>query len=198
MCIRDSFTSGLVECIKNAVELVAFDGIPEAKANHIFWTTATETDNDYFILQRSFDGSSFEDIAQMEGAGNSTVESNYSFMDYEAREGGNFYRLKSVEFSGLTDWSNVILVNRESEESNETFEVFPVPTQSELFIQLGSPATVTGQVSVVDVSGKYIMSERLEASEGTLKLNVSSLSQGLYLFVWETANGREVARFIKE
>ncbi len=193
-----TFTSGLVECIKTAVELVEFDGVPEAKANHVYWSTATETDNDYFILQRSFDGSSFDDIAQLDGAGNSETASHYSFFDYEAREGGNFYRLKSVEFSGLTDWSNVILVNRESEESNDSFEVFPVPTQDNLYIQLAGEATVTGQISVVDVSGKYILSRAAEAAEGQLKLNVSSLAPGLYLFVWENSNGREVARFVKE
>lgn len=194
---QGSFTSGQVECVKNAVELTTFDGVAEAKANHIFWTTATETDNDYFTLQRSFDGLSFEDISQIDGAGNSEVERDYGYFDYTARDGYNFYRLKSTEFSGITEWSKVIMVNRVNEEAQVSFNVYPIPAQDELIVQLQTGAEAGSQISIVDVSGKYLLNS-LTQGDGQMKLNVSSLAPGLYFVVLEGATGKEVLRFIKE
>jgi len=97
----DAFTSGPVECFKNAVELVSFEGEVQEKGNFLNWTSASETDNDYYTIERSFDGSSFEAVGQIPGAGNSIVEMHYSFLDTDTREGTFFYRLKQTEFSGL-------------------------------------------------------------------------------------------------
>lgn len=194
-----SFTSGPVECVKTAVELSVFNGNVTAKSNYIYWTTSSETDNDFFTLQRSFDGLVFEDIATIDGAGNSISAINYSYNDFEIREGYHYYRLKATEFSGISSWSDVILLKREVQEAATIFDIYPVPAIDELIVQLDD-ATISGQINVFDLSGKYLLGQDVDLTEGVnqVKLNISELSPGLYMLTWETSNGIEVQRFVKE
>ena len=69
------------------VELVSFD----AKCNEAFtevkWETASEKNNDYFLLQRAGEDLKFETIATIKGNGNSNSIKQYSFKDGTGRQG---------------------------------------------------------------------------------------------------------------
>ncbi|MBK9320616.1 MAG: hypothetical protein IPM91_18695 [Bacteroidetes bacterium] len=59
------------------IDLISFSG--EALYNHnlLQWVTATETNNDYFTIEKSLNGTSFEIIGNIDGAGNSTTLKHY-------------------------------------------------------------------------------------------------------------------------
>ena len=70
-----------------------------AKGNKVelTWTTATETNSDYFTIEKSATGDDFwEEIARVEAAGNSTSETNYVYHD-EFADGLAYYRLSQVD-----------------------------------------------------------------------------------------------------
>lgn len=45
------------------------------------WSTASETNNDYFAIERSDQDFQFYEIGRVMGSGNSNTNNNYSFLD---------------------------------------------------------------------------------------------------------------------
>jgi hypothetical protein len=81
------------------IELSSFTCESSATGMNIFWSTVTETNNDYFTVERTTDGQNFEMIAQIKGAGNSAASHNYHFVDKNAPPGISYYRLVQRDYS---------------------------------------------------------------------------------------------------
>jgi hypothetical protein len=80
------------------IELILFEG---EKGNLLTWSTASELNNDYFILESSVDGVEWKPVATLNGSGTSMTENNYQFTDnYFVPDTINYYRLSQVDFDG--------------------------------------------------------------------------------------------------
>jgi hypothetical protein len=92
------------------IELLSFDAKPDD--NHVLakWSTASEKNNDFFTLERSKDGASFEKLKTVPGAGNSDHVLNYSEKDEAPLHGISYYRLKQMDYDGKTSYSRVVTV----------------------------------------------------------------------------------------
>lgn len=101
------------------IELTSFTGSKEGKNNELFWVTATELNNDFFTLEKTYDGESFEIVGTLDGAGNSNQYLYYSFIDYDVREVLNYYRLKQTDFDGKFAYSNIITIDNRTNTSNK-------------------------------------------------------------------------------
>ncbi|MEN9998723.1 MAG: hypothetical protein RI922_1713, partial [Bacteroidota bacterium] len=75
-------TVSVSDCVALPIELKEFSGVSKGEFNHLFWSTFTEANNDYFTLERSADGIFWKQIATINAAGNSVTEQKYSFNDY--------------------------------------------------------------------------------------------------------------------
>ena len=82
------------------IELLSFDAYMVDTTVNIKWSTATETNCDYFLVQRSIDGIDWKDIAHVNGNGTSATLLAYSTRDPTAAFGNNYYRLKEVDYNG--------------------------------------------------------------------------------------------------
>jgi hypothetical protein len=94
------------------VELISFEAKAMDNHNLLTWTTASEINNDHFVIEKSSDGISFLEIGTERGMGNSTVAHEYFFRDFEIENGTTFYRLKQVDFDGTDNYSSIATVNR--------------------------------------------------------------------------------------
>ena len=92
------------------IQLVDFDAIANENNIEIVWTTATETNNDYFTVERSTDGIHWVIIKNVAGAGNSNTLQEYSVYDYEFVSDIAYYRLKQTDYDGTTTYSKIITV----------------------------------------------------------------------------------------
>lgn len=90
------------------IELLAFNAVAEDGHVRLDWSTATETNNDHFTLERSLDGIEFKAFAQVPGAGNSQHTLEYAMIDHEAPEGLVLYRLKQTDLDGRYTYSPVV------------------------------------------------------------------------------------------
>ncbi|MBK8051959.1 MAG: T9SS type A sorting domain-containing protein [Saprospiraceae bacterium] len=101
------------------IELKSFEIKNNANAVNMLWVTASETNNDFFTLQRSADAVHFENIAIIEGAGNSSTEIYYSFTDVSPLRGTNYYRIKQTDFDGKFSYSDVRSVSMVTAEKSQ-------------------------------------------------------------------------------
>lgn len=105
-------------CTVLAIQLIKFDGYAMGNHNKLDWTTITETDNDYFSIERSVDAINFYEIDRVKGLGNSNQNHSYSYEDKNPLKGVNYYRLQSVEYSGKKEYSKTIAI--ENSQSDKT------------------------------------------------------------------------------
>ena len=94
------------------IELISFTGDNYGDFNILKWLTATETNNDYFTLEKSYDGVAFDIVAKVDGSGNSLQIKRYSFTDNKLLNDITYYRLKQTDFNGESKTSSLIAVTR--------------------------------------------------------------------------------------
>lgn len=76
------------------------------------WGTASEVNNNFFVIEKSTDGNYFEEAGKIEGAGNSSVHLNYFFIDENPfRSDISYYRLKQVDYDGTVHYSWIVSVS---------------------------------------------------------------------------------------
>ena len=86
------------------ISLLDFNVRPVLNQVEITWTTASETNNDFFTVERSQDGREFIPIGVVDGAGNSNTILNYKLMDADPYVGISYYRLKQTDFDGKFEY----------------------------------------------------------------------------------------------
>ncbi len=92
------------------IELIAFNASAAGSEVHLNWSTASELNNDYFTVERSKDGLSWEEVVRVDGAGNSIHRLDYSSVDKRPYAGLSYYRLKQTDFDGQYSISKVVSV----------------------------------------------------------------------------------------
>lgn len=101
------------------IELLYFKGKNADEYNLLYWSTATEINNDYFTIEKSYDGYVFRVIDHLEGAGYSTHELYYEYHDYNLQPFITYYRLKQTDYDGKYKYADIISIdNRDKSKPN--------------------------------------------------------------------------------
>ncbi|MCP4090323.1 MAG: T9SS type A sorting domain-containing protein [Gammaproteobacteria bacterium] len=163
------------------VELVFFKATAEGDDAALQWQTASEVNNDYFSVQRSYDALHWEEITIVDGMGNSTEVVNYRYIDKDLMAGGYYYRLEQFDFDGTSEFSDVEFVQIESgNSSNREMSIYPNPAtiNSELtFKGLGGDEA---RVSIYGIDGSVVTTIRLDGLD-KISLSQYDLQTGIYL-----------------
>ncbi len=169
------------------------NGLPELN-----WTTSSETNNDYFIIQRSEDGKTFEDIEIVNGAGNSAIELNYSLIDDASLNEISYYRLKQVDFDGKFAYSHIVASSCYDMNSSAA-SIYPNPAQNNLtFTYTNSNKFKSNlQVFITNAIGEIVL-KRSFKSETYLKenINIERLSNGIYNVMFTSNSTQEIHKLI--
>lgn len=162
------------------IELLSNEATCKDKNVVINWTTATETNNNYFTIQKSIDGINFTDEGTVAGAGNSTSILNYSYTDYNAFSGVSYYRLKQTDYNGDSKTFGMITAeNCNSSDGNINAYnnqngniVFNVTTES----------SGTYTAILFDALGKKISSKSFEVMKGSsdFYMDITKVNTGIY------------------
>ncbi len=190
------FTLGSEEEAALPVVLTSFSAdILENQFVMLSWATASEQDNDYFVVQRSSDGSEFEDLDYVQGGGDSQSTLSYSYLDTESLTGISYYRLIQVDFNGLTHPSPVIRVKT---VRNEALMVYPNPVNAGNDVLLRVPdGDEVLAITILDSRGETVVRYKMtERSDGRLKLKSDTLRRGVYLLIVKTKRGTQTLRLI--
>lgn len=173
------------------VELTAFNAINKGPHVELFWSTASESNNDYFSIERSVNGVDFEVIGELTGAGNSNRTLNYSFTDQSPLKGVVYYRLKQTDFN--LDYAYSKLVTVKSEVSKEQiFKLYPNPVNKSESINLYTSGENSGdiKISVYNTYGRLVYNHTLNNATNTeVSLDFHhSLPKGSYFITFISEN----------
>lgn len=167
------------------VEMVYFEASIVKNNVVLEWSTATELNNDFFEVQRSLDGIEFKVLDEVQGKGTTDETQVYYYNDQDPVPGFQYYRLRQIDYDGVFEYSDIIVVEYVPNGSVFKANLFPNPSiEKELTVELQTnDLTSPVIVSVLDLGGRILISERFEM--GTIKnelvLNVSDLKSGAYL-----------------
>jgi hypothetical protein len=98
------------------IELLYFRGKNDGETNILYWSTATEINNDYFTIEKSYDGYVFNIIDYIEGAGYSTHQLYYEYHDSNLQPFITYYKLKQTDYDGKYEYSEIISVDSRGKE----------------------------------------------------------------------------------
>ena len=169
------------------INLLSINGHNEQTVNIINWTTSSEINNSHFDIERSEDGIEFTKIGETKSAGNTTVNTNYSFTDKSPLSGTNYYRLKQWDFNGEFQYSKIISI--ETKGGKQDLTIYPNPAKSNINIQVSTTRTYNRTVEVVDMIGKKVTSVTLPANQNTIKINTQNIFNGVYFVSVNDGNG---------
>ncbi|HRG57489.1 MAG TPA: T9SS type A sorting domain-containing protein [Bacteroidia bacterium] len=165
------------------ITLLSFDVQPILENVAITWSTASETNNDFFTIERSQDGTTFNELTKVNGAGNSNTILNYKVTDFEPYEGLSYYRLKQTDFDGKVVYSEIKTVQFTKPIEGQNWTVFPNPSNiNGVNLLIGKTVNASVSVSLVDVTGKIIYSNSLTVkSDGSSQfIGFDNIAAGIY------------------
>ena len=184
------FTLGTTSIINNPlpIELLSFNASLQGDVVELTWTTATEINNDFFTIERSQDGNTWEEVGVVSGAGNSNSVRHYQLTDNAPFAGQSYYRLKQTDFDGsfeYSDWRSIFIGTEASAETVQTF-LYPNPSRGNA-VTLELNALLPHQavaLDLIDMLGQPVLQWRGVAdTNGQLLLNIPGteyLATGIY------------------
>lgn len=164
------------------IALTWFKTTCEQGKNVVTWETASELNNDYFVVERSIDGVHFVEAGQVESQnGSSNTAQQYQYIDADAPEDISYYRLKQIDYNGHYTYSSIVRHTCIG-TSTSIVKVYPNPSSQYVVLDIKE---LTGDKTVTwyNTQGQeVIQSELLDQGATTTKqYDISHLPQGTYL-----------------
>lgn len=164
------------------VDLITFTADCENDGVLLKWSTATETNNDYFTLEKSSNASDWYEIAKVPGAGNSNQLMHYAFTDRSLQFGTVYYRLKQTDFDGSTDVFSPIDIKC-ADENDMNVTIYPNPFKQEIYIAVDNYLSADAEIGVYDMIGNKITSQTFDYIDNHrmyASFDLSKLACGMY------------------
>ena len=173
------------------VNLTHFTATPQSASVLLDWQTAKEVDNDYFTVERSLDGKTFEIIGMVAGNGTTEATTDYRFMDDAPATGINYYRLSQTDYDGRSESFAV-----RSVQITEAIDVnvFPNPVSDRATLDFGAELT-DAELTLTDWNGRPVL--RRVASGTRAVLDLQALPAGAYTLSVRSTSGVRVLRLVK-
>ena len=167
------------------VNIIYFTGKLFGNTISLNWKTGTEINLKKYEVEKSFNGTSFTTIAQINAVGSL----QYSLNDNVSKQTGRriYYRLKKIDNDGSFTYSEIFSV---PVPLNQVFTVSPNPAGNFITLQLKETTVYTAQLIILDLAGKIVMNQQFKTGSGAVTIPVSHLQNGAY-FIKIFMNGEQ-------
>ncbi|MFK7774398.1 MAG: T9SS type A sorting domain-containing protein [Saprospiraceae bacterium] len=179
------------------IELISFQANYQQDKVKLSWVTANEINNEYFTIQHSVDGVNFQNVEEINGAGNSTAIQSYFSFHKEPRSGFNYYRLMQTDFDGTSSLSHIEAVKILDGKIN----AFPNPVINEINVSFAGFEKGKVDYAIYNIYGKEIFRQQVNIEDEfhVINLNeVGSFLPGTYFIkIFNSPSGTYVHKFQK-
>ncbi len=176
------------------VELTAFTAKASGQSTLLTFSTATESNNSHFVIERGADVRTFSGIGQVRGAGTTQEPQSYTFTDEKPLSGTNYYRLRQVDYDGTESFSQVLSVVF---GKSDRIIIAPSPATDRVRILLEEAPGRETYWKVYDNMGREVLSGAWDTESAEYEIEVNALPEGMYTFRLEVGSAVQVKQFRK-
>jgi len=185
------------------VEFSHFSAEPVNNMVECAWGTATETNNDFFEVQRSANGVNWEVIETVKGAGTSITSKEYVVYDYQPLLGRSYYRIKQTDYDGKYDYSSIREVNINSEYGSnlEIISSYPNPFTHYISVEVSAPESNNYVWEIINNAGIIVKTENIDLIAGRQVLRIedlAALTKGNYILRIRESDRSSSIRLLKQ
>lgn len=160
------------------VELLKYNAMYSNGTTAVTWTTLTETNNDFFSVEKSVNLADIALVGTIAGAGNSNVVLNYSLTDEDPGAGIVYYRIRQTDYDGRTDVSEWMMVNI---EKSFDFNIYPNPFSTSLSVTINEePKNSKVELWMYNETGEMVMKTIINNQASVLETN--NFPSGKYFY----------------
>ncbi len=182
-----------------SVRLIRFYVIPSANDVMLHWVTSSETNNQYFAVERAPDGLHFMEIGQVPGNGTISQEQQYQFIDQLPLSGKSWYRLRQVDIDGKINYTPVLMISRDF-KSLQQASIFPNPViGTSVYLNFNAPQTGSQIFMLYNQGGVLLkqFSVNLVAGSQLVEIQTGPLPAGIY-FIRQQGDAGFGLKFLKQ
>jgi hypothetical protein len=154
----------------------------------VTWSTASEKNNDYFVIERSNGDMNFVELGRLQGKGNSNEVMKYEFIDNDYSDRVNaWYRIKQVDKDGAFSYSRIVVL----EPLADLIEVFPNPFVNNFVVN----AKGNHELTLFDITGKKVLSKSID---GQTSISLPPTTEnGVYILEIRTGDDVKKIKLIR-
>ncbi len=172
------------------VQFLGINAVQKGSGVNVSWSTSFEQNNQYFNVERSTNGTTWETINTVASKGNSNIVVNYSAYDAKPNSGINLYRIKQFDLDGRVSTSSVVKIKVNIDKT--TANVLANPFINDIIVDFSSKSNEMVSVRLLDITGKLIFAENLKVNSGSSRVQLSKAAQlnsGMYILSIADADG---------
>jgi hypothetical protein len=180
------------------INLLDFEVVCKGEAAVANWSTASEINNNYFVLECSKDMRNFYEIARVAGAGNSNEKKSYSIIDHEWLNGNRYYRLKQVDYDGHLKVYEPVSIN--CNENEPTLLIYPNPFTDELHVVIDRMQDDQLILEIYDELGRQVFDQKYYPTGDTFEttLNLKELKPAVYNLRIKSAGQINIFKIVRK
>lgn len=169
------------------IELINFKALVQKTSVLLKWQTATETNNDYFTIEKSKNTNNWVVLKKIDGAGNSSNIQSYHAIDKKAYNGLSYYRLKQTDFDGTYRYSPIEVVSLQ----DKGLILYPNPFTNKIFLQ--NLNINKAEISIFGVLGQNLTQQiSMQYMDDKMLLDFNNLKKGLYIIKINTIHSYKI------
>ncbi len=180
-----------------AAELLDFKGQITEQGHLLEWSTASEIDTRFFLLESSSDAYSWTAMTSLDAQGDQNRGASYNWINHTPQQGMNYYRLQIVAADGTIDYSNIVQLEADYLTG---FEVYPVPFSEALTVEFNKQQNGPIWISLIDFAGRTVHEHSQSAQSGhnQIQIDLADLPAGVYLLSIRDNHGQFSQKVMKQ
>jgi photosystem II stability/assembly factor-like uncharacterized protein len=181
------------------VEFSAFTASVSGNEVNLNWSTATETNNKGFDIERVSGNTEWVKVGFVEGKGTTTEEQTYSFTDKEVPAGKYTYRLKQIDLNGSCSYSDEVTVQVQSVYTYFLAQNYPNPFNPSTTIKFGVKEKSNVRIDIFNSIGEKVntvLNAEREPGNYQVEFNASDLPSGVYIYRIEAGKYNSIKKMI--
>lgn len=141
------------------VSFTTVDAHSKKNGINVVWETANEANTRQYVVEKSADGRNFTKLSGNIPAGNS----KYEWLDEQPLQGVNYYRVKSIENNGRSQYSNIVKAMYGKQAA--TITVFPNPVaDGNITLYFNQQQNGSYFVKLFNTAGQLVQTEKLQST----------------------------------
>ncbi|MGD9491746.1 MAG: BNR-repeat neuraminidase N-terminal domain-containing protein [Bacteroidales bacterium] len=181
------------------VEYLSMDATCNGDVVRVNWSTASQTNCDHFVVEKSIDGQNFSPIRTVNCHGTTSVSQYYSIKDDNITVPVNYYRIKQVDYDGQFEYTPVFVADCEA--STAFFGLNAYSSNDQLLVSFDALKDHTYTVELLDLLGRNVYTELYISGadeQVTVDIPQTFFSVGAYTVRVSTKNATATKKVVIE